>query len=294
MEIINKHLTYKDYSEESFSKKKLKILREMKYVMDFLKSRQQIATSWGKLKPKKLTDHLKSLLIYNLKVNLKKLSKITLSKRDLKNAFRVFFQPLLTKMKKSHERDVRPGRTWEYSHLIEHLNITRPSIILDAGGASTPIVFYLGYLKNKVYTIDLSKELVDNSNKASKIMGWDIIAKQADLTNIPFEDNFFDYIISVSVLEHMSNALKIKGMKEFERVLKPGGLIGLTIDYGESNDNYKNHVPLKSIEEIYEILIKPTNLNVYGNQKLLEDRQRMKFFGKGYTLYALFLQKIKD
>lgn len=50
---------------------------------------------------------------------------------------------------------------------------------------------------------------------------------QADITDIPFEDNFFDYIFCIHVLEHIPDDLK--AMRELHRVLKPGGTAFLCV-----------------------------------------------------------------
>lgn len=48
-----------------------------------------------------------------------------------------------------------------------------------------------------------------------------LIRKCVDITNIPFEEDYFDMIICNMVLEHVIDA--DKGMQELARVLKPSG-----------------------------------------------------------------------
>ncbi len=50
-----------------------------------------------------------------------------------------------------------------------------------------------------------------------------------DITNIPFENDYFDLVISNHVLEHIPNY--IKALKEVHRVLKPGGIAILQTPY---------------------------------------------------------------
>ena len=49
---------------------------------------------------------------------------------------------------------------------------------------------------------------------------------QMDITNISYEDNFFDVILCSHVLEHIPDDRK--AMRELYRVLKPGGLGNFT------------------------------------------------------------------
>jgi SAM-dependent methyltransferase len=59
--------------------------------------------------------------------------------------------------------------------------------------------------------------------------------KEVDILNITHPDNFFDAILCVHVLEHVTN--DIQAMKEFHRVLKPGGwaILQVPIDYTRAN-----------------------------------------------------------
>ena len=50
---------------------------------------------------------------------------------------------------------------------------------------------------------------------------------QQDITNISFEENYFDYVFCIHVLEHIND--DIKAMKELYRVLKPGGTAFLCV-----------------------------------------------------------------
>jgi SAM-dependent methyltransferase len=53
----------------------------------------------------------------------------------------------------------------------------------------------------------------------------------ADIRNIPLKDNTFDIIVSTSTLDHFHSEHEIYvGLKEIQRVLKPGGTLLLTLD----------------------------------------------------------------
>jgi len=61
----------------------------------------------------------------------------------------------------------------------------------------------------------------------------------ADLTAMPFEDNRFDFVVCLHVLEHVPDDLA--AMRELKRILKPGGaallLVPEAIDGGEPDEN---------------------------------------------------------
>ena len=109
-------------------------------------------------------------------------------------------------------------------------------------------------------------------------MKWKTIqAKRGNMVDTGFPDNYFDAIFSVAVIQSFPTEIKIKAMKEFARILKPGGIIGLVFDFGKStgrkasyqyNEYDQAHLPLRNIKEIQNYLIKPANLKLYGNQDL--------------------------
>ena len=53
------------------------------------------------------------------------------------------------------------------------------------------------------------------------------IRKQIDMCDIPFDDDYFDFIISCHVLEHIPN--DIKAMSELYRVVKSEGVVFLMV-----------------------------------------------------------------
>ena len=63
----------------------------------------------------------------------------------------------------------------------------------------------------------------------------DIIVSKADITNIPFEDNYFDVILCNHILEHIPDDRK--AMSELFRVMKIGawGIFQVPVDYNREN-----------------------------------------------------------
>ncbi|MFH1575908.1 MAG: class I SAM-dependent methyltransferase [Candidatus Nealsonbacteria bacterium] len=104
--------------------------------------------------------------------------------------------------------------------------------------------------------IDINYTGVDNSEKLIEI------AKKtypnaaflvADALHLPFPPNHFDKIYSVAVLHHIpSEELRLKFLKEARRVLKPGGLLILTVW------DFKR----------LKLILKFTILKIFGRSKL--------------------------
>lgn len=65
--------------------------------------------------------------------------------------------------------------------------------------------------------------------------GWDIIGvdknygsayvREGNILEIPFEDNHFDTVMALDVLEHLNYNQQVPALAELKRVLKPGGTI---------------------------------------------------------------------
>ena len=109
--------------------------------------------------------------------------------------------------------DMRFARTmWVYD------NVQAGSSVLDVGcGAGM-----LALLKRKGVTlvgVDLSAECA----LAAKRNGYDL-AFSGQLSQLPFPDASFDYVVSLDVLGHIDLEDKDKVLAEIKRVLRPGGV----------------------------------------------------------------------
>lgn len=105
--------------------------------------------------------------------------------------------------------------------------------ILDVG-CGDAVLFYL--LDQKIKDYNLALYGVDSSDSALSVAvkkNSKGIFKKADLYNIPFEDNYFDMIISSDVIEHVVEAKKM--LSEIKRIGKKNSIIiiGTPIRYTE-------------------------------------------------------------
>lgn len=116
-------------------------------------------------------------------------------------------------------------RHWWYRamrrHLLHHLNRFLPTWeekqILDAGCGTGGNLQRLGAQPNHT-GVDLSEEAI----KFCQQRGLPNVI-QADVTELPFEDQSFDAVIATSVLYHQWIPDVGQALQEFHRVLEPGG-----------------------------------------------------------------------
>lgn len=89
--------------------------------------------------------------------------------------------------------------------------------ILDAGcgpGAMLPILQRYG----DVIGVDISDEALRYAKKRGKV-------RKGDITNLDFKENTFDVVLCMDVLYHMWVKDETQALKEFQRVLKKGGVL---------------------------------------------------------------------
>ena len=92
----------------------------------------------------------------------------------------------------------------------KHLKIKSTDKLLDVGcGTGLTTIPW----KCKTYGIDPSKKLLERAKNKHKI-----IYKLASAENIPFKDNFFDIVISITAIQNFNNIEK--SLKEIKRVGK--------------------------------------------------------------------------
>ena len=111
--------------------------------------------------------------------------------------------------------------------IITELDPQRGEKILDVGCGDG---YYLYLLSNLGLQLKLTGTDFDTNGlkNARKNLDKSIPLKQADLMKeLPFGDNTFDKAVMSEVAEHLPN--DVKGLKEVYRVLKPGGVLCLTV-----------------------------------------------------------------
>lgn len=85
---------------------------------------------------------------------------------------------------------------------------------------------------------------------------------RADVCDLPFEDNRFDCIICNHVLEHVEDDLT--ALKEFHRVLKPGGMAVLQVPYDRNLSTTFEDSSITDPKERARIFGQYDHVRIYG------------------------------
>ena len=151
-------------------------------------------------------------------------------------------------------------------------------IILDAGcGGGRNLAWFL---KNEMNIYGVDKDATPINYLKSVHPDFDENFQIAEIDNLPFENNFFDHLISSAVLHFAKSTLHFKNMmKEMTRVLKPKGSLFIRM---ASNIGIENKVQIIN-DGVYHIpdgstrfLLTPALLTDFMAENNLSFLERLK------------------
>jgi len=119
-----------------------------------------------------------------------------------------------------------------------------------------------GYLESKIshhnnyiklYGIDISKLTIKNINK--KIRGN---FKVANIKNIPFSNNLFDFVLAIDILEHLTYQEFNISIREINRVIKDNGKLIISVPLNENliDKKLNRHMMSFTLEKLSKLLTK--------------------------------------
>ena len=119
--------------------------------------------------------------------------------------------------------------------LISEANIYAGAKLLDfgCGTATLTIMAKQSSPEAKVTGIDVDREILDKATKKIKKEKLDIFLLDYDGSQLPFQHNAFDRVISCLVFHHLDTDTKQKALAEIFRVMNKDGQL-LIADFGRS------------------------------------------------------------
>jgi len=117
------------------------------------------------------------------------------------------------------------GKMWEELKFLKEY-ATNKDKILDLGCGNGRLYELFEEMPVDYYGIDISEKLIEIAKSRYPNTKFQV----ADALNLPFPDNFFNKIFSIAVFHHIpSEKFRLQFLKEAKRVLKPEGLLILTV-----------------------------------------------------------------
>lgn len=180
------------------------------------------------------------------------------------------------------------SRAWEYPWAVLAADLgPRPLVTLDVGGGGSPFALYLASQGHDSHVADPSldlgvsfvydreKSLYRNARSGLKRLvfraagirtlwglpqaggGRSVRYHPHPADRLGFPDRHFDRVFCLSVMEHIPRAAWGACMREFQRVLKPGGRLVITLDM----------TPGQADERVYLELLRATTLDLLGDPR---------------------------
>jgi len=145
-----------------------------------------------------------------------------------------------------------------------HMEKGKSVLVVGCGVGTTPCYLAERY-GVKVIGVDISERMVARARERSrrKDLEGKVEFRTADAQKLPFKDDLFDAVVSESVIAFVND--KVKAIKEYLRVTKPGGFVGL------NECLWLKTPPTEFVEYLSRLMGGPEFRNSEGWQKLLKE-----------------------
>lgn len=128
-------------------------------------------------------------------------------------------------------------RYWEYGSALFALRetgIVPPARILDVGSGHGPFGPWLAKLHYRVDEIDPSESVSNRKDLTTALTGLDWAFAGTPLLNFK-SSSPYDAVCAISVMEHIPPAEQAESWEKLASLVKPGGLLFATVDYGAAD-----------------------------------------------------------
>lgn len=128
-------------------------------------------------------------------------------------------------IRKRYEGESNHSCSLSCGSTLEALNVSKGEQILDLGcgrGKETIEAARLTGREGTAHGLDLTEAMIRQAVEHADREGIEnVVFAQGDIENLPYQDNFFDGVMSNCVINHAEDKRRV--YREIHRVLKPGG-----------------------------------------------------------------------
>ena len=139
-----------------------------------------------------------------------------------------FFSGLAASWDEEHSR---PEEMESLRRFAVHLRLRPGERVLDAGcgsGRLVPLVLEAVGAGGSLVALDFAANMIDLARRKAQDERVEFIV--GDAHELPFADGEFDKVIALALLPHLDD--RLRALREFRRVLKPGGLLVIAHQLG--------------------------------------------------------------
>lgn len=135
------------------------------------------------------------------------------------------------------------GQSWRLRKMtVDHALIKPGDSVLDVGCGTGEVTIPAKVRAGKdghVYGIDPAPEMIAVARSKAARKGLEIDFRIGVIESLPFPDASIDVVTSSLMIHHLPDDLKLRGLAEIYRVLKPGGRI-LIFDFMRPTKSFLN------------------------------------------------------
>jgi SAM-dependent methyltransferase len=99
----------------------------------------------------------------------------------------------------------------------------------EEGIAGDELLFTLGSRARVAHGVDISEHVVERARERAPA-ALDLELVPARLTELPYEDDTIDAVVSTSTIDHLPVPERLPALLELRRVMAPGGVLVITCD----------------------------------------------------------------
>lgn len=137
------------------------------------------------------------------------------------------------------------GQAWRLRKMTAELALIKAGdSVLDVGCGTGEVTIPAkrnAGLEGHVYGIDPAPEMIAVARSKAEHKGLDIDFRVGVIEALPFADTSMDVVTSSLMMHHLPDDLKVRGLREIYRVLKPGGRV-LIFDFMRPRKSFLNHI----------------------------------------------------
>jgi SAM-dependent methyltransferase len=192
---------------------------------------------------------------------------------------------------------------WEAYWAMTHGPTLSPgSRCLEAGGTASLFGYHLASQGSEIRSVNSDRQLVAAGDEVARAMNWNLHNHTMDVTDLEFDNAHFDHAYSIGDLVHRDADGRQRALSEIARVLKPGGMLSLTFDFGAPGVSFGdvewNYDPINLIrtsDDVRRHFLSSGHFELVGNTGFVDNDKRYLVWpgdpSKRYTFGALFLRK---